>query len=281
MDQPAYRLVVSVCQETADKLQRNVCQYFTDLIVQHSENEDYEQIAKAHELIKQLNRSVPQLLHNVVPQLEEELRVEDTQIRVLATQVLGEMFSDKGGTEFVKKYPTTWNFWLHRKNDKAPVVRLTFVEAVKSVLINLPEVRAQIEGNSNTVFQVCDLTHYIRIVLLSTDALDTKLLDPDEKVRAAVCKLYSQLDYETALHHVSPDKLKAVAGRGLDKKVLDSISAGMVGIVSQFLIQRSVQYEAMTAVGRLYSLASPEMCVFMSVPCGFCIPNRFPPQRER
>ncbi|CAL1708691.1 unnamed protein product [Somion occarium] len=213
MDQPAYRLAVSVCRETTDKLQRHVCQYFTDLIVSHSENEDYEQIEKAHELIKQLNRSVPALLHNVVPQLEEELRVEDTQLRIMATQVLGEMFSDKGGADFVKKYPTTWNFWLHRKNDKASLVRLAFVEAVKGVLINLPDMREPIE-----------------------DALGAKLLDPDEKVRAAVCKLYSQLDYETALHHVSAEQLKAVAGRGLDKKV-----------------------EAMAAVGRLYSIAYPEI----------------------
>ena len=146
MDQPAYRLAVTVCNATADKLQRHVCQYFTDLIVQHTENEEYEQISKAHELIKHLNRSVPQLLHNVVPQLEEELRLEDTQIRVMATQALGEMFSDKGGSEFVKKYPTTWNFWLYRKNDKAPAVRLAFLEAVKNVLINSPDVRAQVEG---------------------------------------------------------------------------------------------------------------------------------------
>ena len=49
--------------------------------------------------------------------------------------------------------------------------------------------------------------------------LKTKILDPDEKVRAATCKVYSQIDYETALHHVSESQLRAVAGRGLDKKV--------------------------------------------------------------
>ena len=51
------------------------------------------------------------------------------------------------------------------------------------------------------------------------ETLRGKLLDPDEKVRAAVCKLYSQLDYETALHHVSEAQLRRVAERGLDKKV--------------------------------------------------------------
>ena len=51
------------------------------------------------------------------------------------------------------------------------------------------------------------------------EALQAKLLDPDEKVRAAVCRLYTQIDYETALHHVSTQQLRNVAGRGVDKKV--------------------------------------------------------------
>ena len=53
----------------------------------------------------------------------------------------------------------------------------------------------------------------------NVDALQIKLLDPDERIRAAVCKLYSQLDYETALHHVSEEQLRALGGRALDKKV--------------------------------------------------------------
>ena len=49
--------------------------------------------------------------------------------------------------------------------------------------------------------------------------MQSKLLDPDEKVRSAVCKLYGQIDYETALHHVSEKQLRAVTARGMDKKV--------------------------------------------------------------
>lgn len=49
--------------------------------------------------------------------------------------------------------------------------------------------------------------------------LTEKVFDPDEKVRAAVCKVYSQLDYESALHHVGKKQLLDIAGRGLDKKV--------------------------------------------------------------
>ncbi|KII91267.1 hypothetical protein PLICRDRAFT_105332 [Plicaturopsis crispa FD-325 SS-3] len=217
MDQPAYRLAVQVCNATADKLQRHVCQYFTDIVVAHSRDEEFDEIRTAHELIKQLNRSCPSLLHSVIPQLEEELRVEDVQLRTIATQVLGEMFSDKGGADLVRKYPTTWTVWLMRRNDKSAAIRLRFVEATKGLLVNLPEHRDIIE-----------------------DSLQSKLLDPDEKVRAAVCRVYAEVDYETALHHVSEKQLRLVAGRGLDKKNL-------------------VRYEALNSLGRLYSLAYPEI----------------------
>ena len=61
--------------------------------------------------------------------------------------------------------------------------------------------------------------HRHSFIVSNAETLGAKLLDPDEKVRAAVCKLYSQLDYETALHHVSEAQLRRVAERGLDKKV--------------------------------------------------------------
>jgi sister-chromatid-cohesion protein PDS5 len=51
------------------------------------------------------------------------------------------------------------------------------------------------------------------------EALKGKFMDPDDKVRAAVCKLFSQIDYEAALHHVTKSQLEALAGRCLDRKV--------------------------------------------------------------
>ncbi len=145
MDQPAYRLAVQVCNATADKLQRHVCQYFTDTIVTHARDADLDQIHTAHELIKRINRSSPALLHNVVPQLEEELRVQDVPIRVVATQTLGEMFADGSGAEFARKYPSTWATWLARKNDQTAAVRLAFVEGARGVLVHTALVE-QVEG---------------------------------------------------------------------------------------------------------------------------------------
>lgn len=139
-------MAVQVCNATSDKLQRHVCQHFTDIIVANSRDEDFTEIRTAHELIKRLNHSCPGLLHSVIPQLEEELRVEEVTLRIIATQILGEMFADKGGAELVKKYPATWNVWIQRKNDRSAAVRLKFVEATKNLLVGLFEQREIIEG---------------------------------------------------------------------------------------------------------------------------------------
>jgi sister-chromatid-cohesion protein PDS5 len=64
----------------------------------------------------------------------------------MATQVLGEMFAEKGGADLLRKYPTTWSLWNLRRNDKSSAVRLVFVEAAYGLLVGLPEQRDFVEG---------------------------------------------------------------------------------------------------------------------------------------
>jgi sister-chromatid-cohesion protein PDS5 len=93
------------------------------------------------------------LLHSVIPQLEEELRVDQIQVRLIVTQALGEMFAEKGGPDLVRKYPTTWNVWLMRKNDKAAAVRLKLVESAKGLVLHLPDHRETVEGKPLSQFK--------------------------------------------------------------------------------------------------------------------------------
>ncbi|KAF5351176.1 hypothetical protein D9756_008405 [Leucocoprinus leucothites] len=238
IEQPAYRLAITVCNGVSDKLQRPVTQYFTDIIVDsattHSrrssspanvpssddEDEDestkFQTLQNAHQLIKRLHSTCPAILHGVIPQLAEELRVNHVNIRQLATQALGDMYADKNGQELVNKYPAAWDVWISRKNDKSVGIRLSFVESLRKLVRGLPVKRDALT------------------------ALEAKLLDPDDKVRTAACKAFSQLDYESALHHVSEDLLRSVAGRFLDKKAV-------------------VRAEALNSLGKLYTLAYPEI----------------------
>ena len=162
--------------------------------------------------MKRLHHSCPAVLHSVIPILETELRADGITPRIIATQTLGEMYADKGGPDLVRKYPSTWQAWINRKADIAVPVRLKCVEAIPALLSNLPECKETLEGISSILLVEFELNNH-------ADFLKTKVFDPDEKVRAATCKVYSQIDYEAALHHVSESQLRGVAGRGLDKKV--------------------------------------------------------------
>lgn len=137
---PTFRLAVEVCNAAAEKLQRHVCQHFTDIILQHSEDmreeRDFDEIRAGHTLIQRMHKYCSDILLLVIPQLEEEMRVDDSQIRLLATETLGEMYASKNGSGLMKKYPSTWNTWIQRKNDKDPKIRVAFVDASKELVGN-------------------------------------------------------------------------------------------------------------------------------------------------
>jgi hypothetical protein len=50
-------------------------------------------------------------------------------------------------------------------------------------------------------------------------ALADRIQDSDEKIRAAICMVIGSVEYETALHNLSQQTLRAVGGRMSDKKV--------------------------------------------------------------
>ncbi|RIA91799.1 armadillo-type protein [Glomus cerebriforme] len=216
----AYRLASEVCKLATDKLQRYVCQYFTDVIVAAGKNgtsaEELNDFKTAHDLIKELNRTAPGLLLNVIPQLEEELKLDDTPLRLLATQVLGEMFSEKNST-LASRYDNVWKMWLLRRNDKIPDVRCAWTEYCLPLYINHHELAKQIN-----------------------EAIISKMSDPDDKVRIAVCKVFGQLEYECASKLVGKELFIELAKRCRDCK-------------------NGVRQEAIKALARLYNMAYIEI----------------------
>ncbi|KAJ3935771.1 MAG: hypothetical protein NXY57DRAFT_1035830 [Lentinula lateritia] len=76
-------------------------------LMDKSAEENFEQIRTAHDLVKRIHASSPNLLPTVIPQLEEELHAT---LRVIATQVLEEIFADKySWAMYHSKY--IWNLW--------------------------------------------------------------------------------------------------------------------------------------------------------------------------
>lgn len=204
----AYEIAKAVFVNCADRLQRNVCQYFTDIIFDASRRElqedsstDDEQLKIAHDLVLELFASSPTTLQNVIPQLESELNVENDICRILATETISSMLACPNGALLLQQYPSTYKAWAGRRNDKLAAVRVCWTEGIGRILSGL---NGAVREESTE--------------RLCIDGLLTRLVDTDEKVRLAACKVIESVDYETAKKRFTKTLIKTYSERCRDKK---------------------------------------------------------------
>ena len=175
-------------------------------MIEHSRNFEDETSRKAfeksHQLVLEIFNHVPSLLLNVVPQLEEELKVEDVDIRFIAISTLGEMWATRG-VKWVETYPNVWKGWCERflipnfrRNDKSLLIRNTWNEYVGKIL----------KADSG-------MCHHLESLI------KIKLLDPEEKIRISALKAIglAALEHPTMF---SDELLREVSVRCKDKKVI-------------------------------------------------------------
>jgi sister-chromatid-cohesion protein PDS5 len=118
---PAYNMAKALCHACSEKMTSHISQYFNNVIIDSSapsaslngsskhtshrrhsldesddEAEDIKELEKAHRLIRELWRACPDVLQNVIPQLEAELSAESVSLRLLATQTIGDLVSGIG-----------------------------------------------------------------------------------------------------------------------------------------------------------------------------------------
>ena len=197
----AYKLACDLIKASQDRLQHYVSQYFNDTIVPSGGKDDEESLNElkvAHELIVEINKVCDGVLLSVIPQLEAELKIDDVNMRTLATQVLGEIFCSRGST-VAKRYPNVWISWLDKRNDNDLNIRKLWLEYVVLLYQNHPE-------------QAVELNKFVA----------GKLLDPDERIRAAAIGVVGALvkSKESSLvAALDRELLQAIGGRCKDKKV--------------------------------------------------------------
>lgn len=236
----AYRLAVDVCNACEDKLQRDVCRYFTEVMILGSKNarsrnndtddEDEDsadecqgaikQIADTHELIKNIYKACPGLLLNVIPHLQDELESPQEDVRLLSTQTLGSMFAEQSSSGAVMASNSTLvGSSAHRGvvlagNDLARRYHSTWkVWLAKSQDIS-PQIRITVIKSCKSI-----LAQYPYLKVDINRVLLMKLKDPDEKVRFECCKCFTELDFDLVLHHIQTNVLKDLGERVQDRKV--------------------------------------------------------------
>ena len=291
----AYQMAKSLCQSYPEKMARFVSQYFSDVIVDatsfagrpnnHKDREDSDddeepsgpsesdlrELKKAHTLIREIWKAAPQILQNVVPQVDAELSADNVHLRQLATETLGDMISGIGAAgppppptldptlypplkledddraespvtnilttplsaiSFSQTHNGTFNSFISRKNDKAPSIRAAWTTAVGYIL----STSAGGIGLSRE-----DEASLIR-------GLGEKLSDNDEKVRLAAVKAIESFRFQDVV-------LKLALQGGVSKE----------GSVLSTLADRcrdrkpAVRVQAMSVLAKLWAAGTGEM----------------------
>ena len=291
---PAYNMAKTICNSCPEKMAQQISQYFNEVIVDAStsapkkttrrnsvddsdeENagganaeEDMKELRKAHQLLRELWRASPAVLQNVIPQLEAELSAENVQLRLLATETLGDIVSGIGAAglpptppmdpasyppvsldssaetinenlltkpsspqPFPQAHPHAYSTFLSRKHDKSPIIRAAWTTGIGRILAT--SAGGVGLGREEEERLVSDLARMMG--------------DADEKVRVAAVKVVGRLSFRDIV-----SKLGSLGG------VADA------GSVLATLAERCrdrkhiVRMEAMKVLGRLWGIASGEI----------------------
>lgn len=296
---PAYNMAKTICNECPEKMARYISQYFNDVIVDASSSsttkapikktthrkgsdnlddsdtdvasgpteDDLKELRKVHQLLRELWRTSPAVLQNVIPQLEAELSAENAHLRSLATETFGDIISGIGAaglppppaldpaafppislseipdstvnqnlltkpcspTPFPQAHPQAYSSFLGRSHDKFPLIRAAWTTSIGRIL--------------TTSAGGVGLSQQEENRLLSD--LSRMLQDVDERVRIAAVKVVGSFSFREVI-------FKLGSSGGLDKP--GSVLAVLAERVRDK--RHSVRTEAMTVLARLWGVGA-------------------------
>jgi sister-chromatid-cohesion protein PDS5 len=281
----------AICTTCPEKMTSQISQYFNNVIVDASasretnvhsrhgarrmsnldesddEAEDVKELSKAHQLIRELWRACPDVLQNVVPQLEAELSAESVSLRLLATETLGDVaagigvsgppppaqmdlaayppasilhadqpFSDlnrllvpMSPKPFSSTHAAAYASFLGRRLDKSPSVRAAWATAVGRILLTSAGGIGFDDGED---------------ARLLTDLAQT-LGDADEKVRLSAIKVIASFSFADVINRFGPNG-------GIEKP--GSVMCALAERIKDR--KHAVREQAAKVLGRLWGVAS-------------------------
>ncbi|KAJ5770248.1 uncharacterized protein N7511_002299 [Penicillium nucicola] len=267
----AYNMAKAICQACPERMTSHISQYFNNVIIDASvpagqtngskngarkpnlddsdeEGEDIKELSKAHRLIRELWRACPEVLQNVIPQIEAELSAESVSLRLLATQTIGDLSAGIGVAgpppsppmdpaayppvtlvdydktipqpnvlltpvspkPFSQVHTSAYEAFLSRRLDKTPSVRAAWATVVGRILLTSAGGSGLHENEEQNLVR----------------HLASMLRDVDEKVRVAAVDTVGQFGLSQIVHKLGvdggcsmPDSLLAIlAERVKDRK---------------------------------------------------------------
>ncbi|KAL8841470.1 MAG: hypothetical protein Q9170_000933 [Blastenia crenularia] len=297
---PAYNMAKYICNSCPEKMARYFSQYFNDVIVdassasnqknptkpkkRHSDGpedsddergggpteEDLKELRKVHGLLRELWRACPAVLQNVIPQLEAELSAENVQLRLIATETLGDIISGIGAAglpaplvmdpaaypsnalsnpsentvslnlltkpsspqPFPSAHPQAYSNYLGRRHDKSALIRAAWTTGIGRILTTSA-------GGAGLSQQEED-----RLV----SDLSRMMGDADEKVRVAAVRVVASFNFHDIVSKLG--RLGGITETG-------SLLATLADRIRDR--KHAVREEAMTVLARVWGVAVGEI----------------------
>jgi sister-chromatid-cohesion protein PDS5 len=289
---PAYNMAKAICQACPERMTSHISQYFNNVIIDASgpsnqangakgsrklnlddsdeEGEDTKELSKAHRLIRELWRACPEVLQNVIPQVEAELSAESVALRLLATQTIGDLAAGIGVAgpppppsmdpaayppvtlvelsqivtqtsvlltpvspkPFSQVHASAYEAFLSRRLDKTPSVRAAWATVVGRILLTSAGGSGLSEHEEQSL----------------VESLADMLRDADEKVRVAAVDTVGQF----GLSHVV-NKLGMKGGCSTENSVLAILAERVKDRKPQ------VREHAMKILARMWAVAAGEI----------------------
>ena len=298
---PAYNMARSVCNTCADPMDRAIGTYFSSVLIDasntfstrkavrtkgrkrtHAESEDesdddglltppaeadLQEVGKAHRLLRELWRSSPDVVQNIVPQLEAEVEGENADLRALAVETIGDMCAGIGAAgpppvtpmdpgaypsqslesyippsptqnvmllpaaphAFSSVYPNAYAHFATRYKDKAVSVRSAFASAAGRILLTSGGGKGLDASEEDSLLQ----------------HLSDLLQDQDERVRLVAVQTIAHFDFAAVLQRLCKNGGVADAGTplcNLAERIKDP--------------KRPVRNAAIDTLGRIWGVAA-------------------------
>ncbi|PGH36027.1 sister chromatid cohesion protein PDS5 [[Emmonsia] crescens] len=288
---PAYNMAKAICSACPEKMTSYVSQYFNNVIIDASgpagtnglskahrrasiddsddEAENIKELSKAHRLIREVWRACPDVLQNVIPQLEAELSAESVSLRLLATQTIGDVTAGIGVAgpptpppmdpaayppatltddsqitqpnalllplspkPFSQAHSTAYQSFLSRRQDKSASVRAAWATGIGRIILT------SAGGSGLSTNEEQDLVQSLAKILG----------DADEKVRIAAVEVIGTFGFSDTV------KKLGVSGGISDQGSVLSILAERVKDR-----KHTVREQAMKILARMWGVASGEL----------------------
>ncbi|OJD18635.1 hypothetical protein AJ78_01331 [Emergomyces pasteurianus Ep9510] len=288
---PAYNMAKAICSACPEKMTSYVSQYFNNVIIDASgpagtnglskahrrasiddsddEAENIKELSKAHRLIREVWRACPDVLQNVIPQLEAELSAESVSLRLLATQTIGDVTAGIGVAgpptpppmdpaayppatltddsqitqpnalllplspkPFSQAHSTAYQSFLSRRQDKSASVRAAWTTGIGRIILT------SAGGSGLSANEEQDLVQ----------SLAKMLGDADEKVRIAAVEVIGTFGFSATVK-------KFGASGGI------SDQGSVLSILAERVKDRkhTVREQAMKILARMWGVASGEI----------------------